>query len=118
MFTFTKTIAAGALVAGSLGLAALGVAGAANATPAGSSSSTDQDFLNSVQAAGFTGDPAHEIAYAHQVCQGLDNGNSSDAVVSDLAQRSGLSQQGAHKFAILSAEAYCPQYVTHSPSNS
>ena len=48
------------------------------------------------------------------MCNALDNGNSSQAVIGAVAETTGLSVKGAKVFALDAAQAYCPQYVTSS----
>ena len=48
------------------------------------------------------------------MCDALDSGNSSRAVICAVAETTGLSVKGAKVFALDAAHAYCPQYVTSS----
>lgn len=109
MFTrrFTATLAGTTLTAATLGLAALGLAGAAGAT------TVDDAFIAQINADGITPpSSARAISEAHTVCSELNAGKSSKQVLSDVAERTGLSASGANRFAVDAANAYCPQYVT------
>ncbi|HWF29103.1 MAG TPA: DUF732 domain-containing protein [Mycobacterium sp.] len=109
MFTgrFPASVARTTLTAGALGLAALGFAGTAGAT------SVDDAFLAQLQADGITPpSAARAINDGHAVCKALDNGHSSQEVISAVAQSTGLSSKSAKTFAVDAASAYCPQYVT------
>ncbi|OMC21875.1 DUF732 domain-containing protein [Mycobacterium sp. SP-6446] len=109
MFTrrFAAPAARATLTAAALGLAALGFAGTAGAT------TVDDAFLAQLQADGITPPTAaRAISDGHAVCKALDNGHSSQEVISAVAQSTGLSAKGAKTFAVDAASAYCPQYVT------
>jgi hypothetical protein len=111
MFTrrFTASVARTTLTAAALGLAALGFASTAGA------SSVDDAFLAQLQADGIQPpSAARAISDAHAVCRALDQGHSSQEVISAVAQSTGLSPKGAKTFAVDAATAYCPQYVTSS----
>lgn len=104
---FGKALAASLLITGGLGMAVFGLAGTANAT----TTATDTNFLSTLSEQGFSGDAQTEIAYGKAVCSALDKGTSPDDVVSALANKTGLSPTAAKKFALIAADAYCPQYV-------
>ncbi|POX92038.1 DUF732 domain-containing protein [Mycobacterium kansasii] len=109
MFTrrFAGSMAGAALTAATLGLAALGSAGAASAN------SVDDAFLAQLKADGITPPTAaRAISEAHAVCTALDEGHSAKEVINAVAESTGLSAKGAKTFAIDAASAYCPQYVT------
>ncbi len=111
MFTrrFTASAAGTTLTAATLGLAALGFAGTAGA------SSVDEAFVAQLKADGITPpSAARAISDAHAVCNALDEGQSSRAVINAVAESTGLSSTGAKTFAIDAASAYCPEYVTSS----
>ncbi|QUR68460.1 DUF732 domain-containing protein [Mycobacterium spongiae] len=111
MFTrrFATSVAGTTLTAAALGLASLGFAGAANA------GSVDDAFLAQLEEDGITPpSAARAISYAHAVCDALDEGHSSKAVISAVAKATGLSRKGAKTFSVDAASAYCPEYVTSS----
>jgi hypothetical protein len=114
MFTrrFVATLAGTTLTAATLGLTALGMAATAGAV---SSADNDNTFLAQLQADGITApSPAVAISDAHGVCTALNQGQSAKQVIAEVAQTTGLSAKGSKTFAVDSASAYCPQYVTSS----
>jgi Protein of unknown function (DUF732) len=109
MFTrrFTTSVAGTALTAAALSLTALGLAGSASA------SSTDDAFLAQIESDGITPpSSAAALKEAHAVCSSLDSGESSQQVINEVAEATGMSTKGAKTFAIDAMVAYCPQYVT------
>lgn len=72
--------------------------------------SNDDDFVQRVNNNGVTGAPADLIRIAHQVCEGLDNGTSPDAVADALASQLGLRSDRAVIFESFSVTHYCPKY--------
>jgi hypothetical protein len=111
---FTRRLAASlagtTLTATALGLAALGLAGTASAT-----GSADSAFLAQLKVDGITPPtPAVAISDAHGVCTALNQGQSAQQVIAAVGQTTGLSAKGSKTFAVDSASAYCPQYVTSS----
>lgn len=72
--------------------------------------SNDDDFVRQANNIGVTGAPADLIRIAHQVCGGLDSGNSPDAIADALASQLGLRSDRAAAFASFSATHYCPKY--------
>ena len=106
---FRKSVAGTTLAAATLGMAALITAGTAGA------GSVDDAFIAQLDNDGIT-PPSAAVAVkdAHSVCNALDNGNSSQAVIGAVAETTGLSVKGAKVFALDAAQAYCPQYVTSS----
>lgn len=109
MFTrrLAATLAGTTLTAATLGLAALGLAGTAGA------SSSDDAFIAQIKVDGITPPSnARAISEAHAVCSALDAGQPTKQVIAGVATRTGLSNSGAHTFAVDAASAYCPQYVT------
>jgi Protein of unknown function (DUF732) len=109
MFTtrFTRSFAGTTLVAGALGLAAIVGAGAASAA-----GDTDSAFVATLQQAGISGNAQAEISLGHAVCQALNQGHSAQEVVQAVAGATSLSPAGAKDFALISAAAYCPSYVS------
>jgi hypothetical protein len=111
MFTrrFTASLAGTTLTVATLGMAALVFAGTAGA------GSTDNAFLAQLQSDGITPPtPARAINDAHAVCDALDQGQSSQQVINEVANSTGLDNKGAKTFAVDAASAYCPKYVTSS----
>ncbi|QUR68461.1 DUF732 domain-containing protein [Mycobacterium spongiae] len=111
MFTrrFATSLAGTTLTAAALGLASLGFAATASAT------AVDDAFMALLHADGITPPSrARAISDAHAVCNALDEGHSSKAVIAAVAKATGLSRKGAKTFAVDAASAYCPEYVTSS----
>ncbi|MGV0069418.1 DUF732 domain-containing protein [Mycobacterium sp. M23085] len=72
--------------------------------------SNDDDFVRQSNNVGVAGAPADLIRIAHQVCQGLDSGNSPDAIADALVSQLGLRSDRAAMFEGFSATHYCPKY--------
>jgi hypothetical protein len=106
---FIKSLAGTALAAGAFGLASV-----LSAATAGAVTASDSTFLANLQQAGISGDSSAELSLGHAVCQALQSGESPNNVVNDVARETSLSAKGARNFALLSAQAYCPQYVQQS----
>lgn len=70
----------------------------------------DDDFVQKVNNIGVTGAPADLIRIAHQVCGGLNDGNSPDAIADALVSQLGLRSDRAAIFESFSATHYCPKY--------
>jgi Protein of unknown function (DUF732) len=110
MFTnrFTKSIAGTALVAGTLGMAAIVGAGAANAD------AVDDTYVATLAQAGIPQiDPALEISAGHAVCQNLDEGTTTpDQVYAAFNRKRVFATIEQNKAMIVaSMTAYCPQYL-------
>ena len=104
---FTKSIGAAALAAGTLGIAAILGAGAANAD------AVDDTFVASLAQAGIPQiAPDHEIAAGHAVCQNLGEGATPDQLVAAfVAKKVFATRQQDEAMIIASMTAYCPQYL-------
>ncbi|CQD22343.1 hypothetical protein BN000_05575 [Mycobacterium europaeum] len=72
--------------------------------------SNDDDFVQKVNNSGVAGAPDDLIRVAHQVCEGLDGGNTPDAIRDALASQLGLRPDRAAIFVAFSASHYCPKY--------
>lgn len=72
--------------------------------------SNDDDFIQKVNNNGVAGAPADLIRVAHQVCAGLDGGNTPDAIRDALSSQLGLRPDRAAIFIAFSATHYCPRY--------
>jgi hypothetical protein len=109
MFTnrFTKSIAGTLLAAGTLGIAAIVGAGAANAD------AVDDAFVASLAEAGIPQiDPALEITAGQAVCQNLDEGATPDQLVAAfVARKVFATKEQDEAMIIASMTAYCPQYL-------
>ena len=108
MFTlFTKSVARTALAAGTLGLAALVAAGAANA------GSVDDNFLAALKKDGISvSDEQAAVNNGKKTCTYLDQGKSSDAISQALQKANpGLGEKGAKVFMVDSAKFYCPEHL-------
>jgi hypothetical protein len=109
MFTnrFTKSIAGTLLAAGTLGIAAIAGAGAANAD------AVDDTFVASLAQSGIPQiDPALEISAGHAVCQNLDEGATPDQLVAAfVARKVFATNQQDVAMIVASMTAYCPQYL-------
>jgi hypothetical protein len=72
--------------------------------------SNDDDFVEKANNNGVVGAPADLIRVAHQVCGGLDDGNSPDAIADALVSQLGLRSDRLAIFESFSATHYCPKY--------
>jgi hypothetical protein len=109
MFTnrFAKSIAGTLFAAGTLGIAAIVGAGAANAE------AVDDAFVASLAQAGIPQiKPQLEISAGHAVCQNLDEGATADQLVAAfVAKKVFATKQQDEAMIIASMTAYCPQYL-------
>jgi hypothetical protein len=109
MFTnrFTKSIAGTVLAAGTLGIAAIVGAGAANAD------AVDDTFVASLAQAGIPQiKPELEMSAGHAVCQNLDEGATPDQLVAAfVAKKVFATKQQDEAMIVASMTAYCPQYL-------
>ena len=109
---FIKPVAAAALAAGTLSLATLLAAGAANAqTP-------DEQFLGTLQDQGIGfGTKQAAIGVAHHVCDSLGGGIEPSDISSNIAGANpGIDRQTALIIVVAAAQSYCPQFV-HQMAN-
>ncbi|SPM35798.1 hypothetical protein MRAB57_3629 [Mycobacterium rhizamassiliense] len=72
--------------------------------------SNDDDFVQKANNNGVVGAPADLIRIAHQVCGGLDSGNSPDAIADALVSQLGLRSDRAAIFESFAVGHYCPKY--------
>jgi hypothetical protein len=72
--------------------------------------SNDDDFVQKMANNGVDGAPADLIRIAHQVCGGLDDGNTPDAIRDALVSQLHLAPNRAAIFVAFSATHYCPKY--------
>jgi hypothetical protein len=72
--------------------------------------SNDDDFVQQVNNNGVVGAPADLIRIAHQVCGGLDEGSSPDAIRDALVNQLHLAPNRAAIFVAFSATHYCRQH--------
>ena len=107
MSLFSKSVARTALAAGTLGLAALVAAGAANA------GSVDDSYLAQLKKDGISvSNEQVAVSDAQKVCTLLDQGKSPDSISQALQKANpGLSAKGAKVFMVDSAKFYCPQHL-------
>lgn len=93
--------------------AVVGVAAPARADPVDNVSGPDASFLAALDKAGITyqsGPTA--VAVARRACQLMDQGNSEYDVIKDVsASNPGFTTEGAAKFTMIAASAYCPQHL-------
>lgn len=82
--------------------------------------STDDAFIASLQAAGFTfSDAGQVITAAHYVCHAADGGTAmADIAKAIQSKDSALSDEKAAKFTTIVANAYCPQALSPDSSSS
>ncbi len=82
--------------------------------------STDDAFIASLQAAGFTfSDAGQTITAAHYVCHAADGGTAmADIAKAIQSKDSALSDDKAAKFTAIAATAYCPQALSSDSSSS
>jgi Protein of unknown function (DUF732) len=114
MFTrrISKTAVRTALTAGTLVVASVVGAGAANAT------SADDQFLGALaqQGIGF-GNTQSAIAVGHHVCDALAGGMEPSDISHNLAAaNSGIDQQTGLVITVVAAQSYCPHFV-HQMAN-
>jgi hypothetical protein len=109
MFTnrFTESIAVTVLAAGTLGIAAIVGAGAANAD------AVDDTYLASLAAAGIPQiQPERAILAARAVCHTLDGGATPDELIASFVERKVFATKQQDEAMIFAAmTAYCPQYL-------
>jgi hypothetical protein len=109
MFTnrFTKSIAGTVLAAGTLGIAVIVGAGAANAD------AVDDIYLASLAQAGIPQiAPDRAIAAGHAVCLTLDAGSTPDELIAEFVRKKVFATNEQNEAMIFAAvTAYCPQYV-------
>jgi hypothetical protein len=109
MFTkrFTKSIAGTVLAAGTLGIAAIVGAGAANAD------AVDETYLASLAQAGIPQiAPDRAILAGHAVCQNLDEGPTPGQLVAAFnAERVFATKEQNEAMIIASMTAYCPEHL-------
>jgi hypothetical protein len=97
-----------------LGIAAAVSSGAiAHADPAGSNSSLDASFLDSLTRAGITIlDRAGAVKAGKTACAMMEQGRPEiDVVQLAMRQNPGLDITKAAKVTAIAASAYCPQYL-------
>jgi uncharacterized protein DUF732 len=101
-----------AVAAGTIGLAALVFAGAANAETA------DDQFFGTLQQQGIGfGTPESATKVAHHVCDALGQGMEPADISANIAGANGrIDRQTAVVIVVDSAMAYCPQFV-HQMAN-
>jgi hypothetical protein len=96
-----------ALIAGSLGIAAV-----ATASTAGAVSSTDDSFLTEITGEGISYDTAKAaISNAHYVCSALDDGADPVDLGQEILDNTDLTTHQAAVFVVASVNTYCPEYT-------
>lgn len=109
MFTnrSTKSIAATALAAGTLGIAAMVGAGAANAD------AIDDTYLAALAEAGIPQiAPDRAIMAGHAVCQNLDEGPTPGQLIAVFnADRVFATEEQNEAIIVASITAYCPYHL-------
>ncbi|HTX94460.1 MAG TPA: DUF732 domain-containing protein [Mycobacterium sp.] len=102
--------------------AVVGMATPAQADPESSTSGPDANFLAALDKAGITyQNPAVAVDVGKRACQLMDQGNPEIDVIKNVsASNPGFTVDGAAKFTMIAASAYCPQHlgqpVTQTPS--
>jgi hypothetical protein len=91
--------------------AVLGVATPVQADPG--TSGPDPTFLGTLIKAGITfEDPTVAVAVAKKACALMDQGNPQAGVIKSVSSSNpGFSPDGAAKFTMIAASAYCPQHM-------
>ena len=91
--------------------AVLGLATPAQADPG--TSGPDASFLAALNEAGITfQDPIVAVAVAKMACALMDQGNTQTGVIKSVSSSNpGFSPDGAAKFTMIAASAYCPQHM-------
>jgi hypothetical protein len=105
---FTKSVLSTVLTAGTLGIAAIVSAGAANAD------AIDDTYVATLAQAGIPQiDPAREVSAGHAVCQNLDEGTTTpDRVLAAFVAKHVFATRELDRAMIVaSMTAYCPQYL-------
>lgn len=106
---FAKSVAGTAFAVGTLGLAALTVAG-----PAYALTNADTQYLDALRKAGISfSDPENQVMIGHRIClQKLGHSLSNTQIAQEiLVANPGLDQQSANAIVIDSIQAYCPNYA-------
>jgi hypothetical protein len=94
-----------ALVAGTVGLATAGTAGAIT-------SADDAAFLADIRYEGIAYESAVEvISNAHEVCAELDSGVEATDIGLDILEYTDLNTRRAAAFIVMSIGYYCPQHT-------
>ena len=109
---FSSRITKPAVAAGMIGVAALLVAGTANAETA------DDQFFGALQQQGIGfGSPQSAMKVAHHVCDALGQGMEPSDISSNIAGANGrIDRQTALLIVVDAAQSYCPQFV-HQMAN-
>jgi hypothetical protein len=91
--------------------AVLGLATPAQADPG--TSGADASFLTALTKAGITfQDPTVAVGVAKKACALMDQGNTQTGVIKSVSSSNpGFSPDGAAKFTMIAASAYCPQHM-------
>ena len=76
-------------------------------------SGPDPRFLATLTEAGITfQDPTVAVAVAKMACALMDQGHSQAGVIKNVSSSNpGFSRDGAAKFTMIAASAYCPQHM-------
>jgi hypothetical protein len=95
-------------------VAALGVAGPAQADP-----SVDASFLDALTKAGITFNNGPSAVSAGKTACGLmDQGQAEIDVIQHVSEQNpGISTTSAAKFTAIAASAYCPQFLQRASDN-
>lgn len=91
--------------------AVLGTVSPAQADPG--NSGPDASFLAALTKAGITfQDPTVAVAVAQRACALMDQGNPQAGVIKSVSSSNpGFTTDGAAKFTMIAASAYCPQHM-------
>jgi hypothetical protein len=71
--------------------------------------SNDDDFVQKANNVGVIGAPADLIRIAHQVCGGLDDGNSPDSIADALVSQLGLRSDRGGDLRVIFSDALLPE---------
>ena len=95
--------------------AAISLAVPAHADPSGG----DTDFFAALKQAGISySDPDKVVAAGKGICDQVDHGQSATDVVNNLTDANpGFTTNGAVKFAVIAATAYCPHQLSGEAVN-
>ncbi|MFZ1176755.1 MAG: DUF732 domain-containing protein [Mycobacterium sp.] len=93
--------------------AVIGVATPAQADPGSNASGPDASFLAALDKAGITyHSGADAVAVGKRACQMMDQGQPQIDVIKNVSSSNpGFTVDGAAKFTMIAASAYCPQHL-------
>ena len=93
--------------------AVVGLAASAQADPGSTASGTDASFLAALDKAGITYQSgATAVSVGRRACDLMDQGHPEIDVINSVSSSNpGFTTEGAAKFTMIAASAYCPQHL-------